>query len=91
MTERDAIQDLGDKALADIKALRHGEVRLDAVTAIVEAIRQCAPIGPLAHTLEDELHQAVLRVIAEGRAEQPAAIAAEALKTTAIRFDRWYE
>ncbi len=43
----------------------------------------------VAHRLEDKLHQHVLRAIAAG-APNPAELAAEALKTLAIDFSRWY-
>lgn len=43
-----------------------------------------------AHVMEDELHQAVLRAIADGTAEDPQALAAEAIRTAEIEFSRWY-
>lgn len=42
-----------------------------------------------AHSEEDALHQDVLRAIADGRCDDPAACAREALKTTEIDFSRW--
>jgi hypothetical protein len=44
----------------------------------------------VAHCLEDELHQDVLRAIAIGDHEdEPSALAEAALKTKAIDFSRW--
>ena len=42
-----------------------------------------------AHASEDALHEAVLQSIADGTAEDPAAMAALALKTTELQFSRW--
>lgn len=42
-----------------------------------------------AHAKEDELHQALLMAIADGACDDPAACAAEALKTKQIDFERW--
>jgi hypothetical protein len=45
-----------------------------------------------AHSLEDELHVAVLRAVAEGMAAEDAAeLAREALTTCDLDFCRWYE
>lgn len=41
-----------------------------------------------AHGEEDDLYEAVLRVIADGAANAPE-LAREALKTKTIRFARW--
>lgn len=43
-----------------------------------------------AHSLEDDLHQDVLRAIAAGDAANPAALAKLALTTKFIPFKRWY-
>jgi hypothetical protein len=42
-----------------------------------------------AHALEDELFQDVLRAIAAGACDDPAACAAEALKSLENDFERW--
>ena len=42
-----------------------------------------------AHGMEDELHQDVLRAVAEGRCSDAAGCAAEALKSLDIDFARW--
>ena len=67
---------------------------LDEVKAVVERIRDGNP-GPDfldhedLHALEDQLHGDVIRAIADG-AEDAAALAREALKTTELKFSRWY-
>ena len=43
-----------------------------------------------AHIAEDELYMDVLKAIAEGRCDDPAACASEALKSDNIDFVRWY-
>ncbi len=42
-----------------------------------------------AHSEEDALHREVLRAVAEGQAEDPAACARHALTTQEIKFARW--
>ena len=42
-----------------------------------------------AHGFEDEIHQGVLANIALGVCADPRACAAEAIKTTTIKFHRW--
>lgn len=42
-----------------------------------------------AHSLEDELHVAVLKAIADGECTDPVGCATEALKTLFIDFSRW--
>lgn len=42
-----------------------------------------------AHTEEDRLHQAVLRAIASGDCDDPAACATMALRTLELDFPRW--
>lgn len=55
----------------------------------VTEIRKAVDDDERAHGLEDQLHQDVLRAIASGRMFNPAALAAEALKTKTISFARW--
>lgn len=43
-----------------------------------------------AHSAEDKLHQDVLKAIANGECEDPAACAQQALMTQGIDFERWY-
>ena len=59
------------------------------VKAAVEHIRQISRDDEGAHGEEDDLHQAVLRSIANGTAEDPVTMADEALKTQDIEFARW--
>lgn len=59
------------------------------VAAGVEEVRERSGDEEVAHGREDGLHQRVLRAIAAGAPDAPA-LAAEALKTTEIEFDRWY-
>ena len=42
-----------------------------------------------AHSMEDDMHQAVLRSIAEGVSEDPAGCAKAALESLNISFPRW--
>ena len=49
----------------------------------------CQTDDEKAHALEDELHQAVLKAIADGTCEDPRMCAAQALKTLEIPFARW--
>lgn len=42
-----------------------------------------------AHSMEDDLHQDVLKAISEGQADFPSLIAKEALKTLKFDFSRW--
>lgn len=63
---------------------------LAEVKAAVEAIRGKSHDNEVAHGAEDDLHQAVLREVALMAPEPWCSLAAEALKTTTIRFDRWY-
>lgn len=59
------------------------------VQAAVALISTVAGDDERAHGAEDELHQALLRSIADGTCENPKACAAEALKTLDIDFARW--
>ena len=68
----------------------------EADMTIAEIRERVAQIAALkeddesAHAAEDKLHTDVLRAIAEERCLQPAACAAEALKTADIAFGRWH-
>lgn len=65
----------------------------DDVAARVHAIALIAKDGDgddeAAHGMEDTLHQSVLAAIRDGKCADPAACAAEALKTTSLTFERW--
>lgn len=64
------------------------------VITVTEVEERVADIADLvdddesAHSAEDDLHRAVLAAIADG-AENPAALAAAALKTVGLDFARW--
>ncbi len=58
------------------------------VTTGLAAIRAIADDDESAHGEEDELRARVLQAIADG-ATDPAALAAEVLKTRDIEFSRW--
>lgn len=62
---------------------------LDEVEAEVERIRGLADDDESAHGAEDDLWEKVLRTIASGYGDKPSALAAAALKTTEIDFQRW--
>jgi hypothetical protein len=55
----------------------------------VERIRELRYDDEAAHGAEDDLWESVLRAIASGETDDPAAIAAAALKTKTIEFARW--
>lgn len=61
---------------------------LDEVRKAIDDIRDCAHDPEAAHSLEDTLHQKVLHAIVASRGRDWE-LAAEALKTTGIRFKRW--
>lgn len=67
------------------------QVALDCIRALDEGPGFYGWDDPAAHAGEDALHQAVLQAIADGTAEDPAAMAALALETTGFDFSRWYE
>lgn len=60
------------------------------VLTMVERVRASAKHPEIAHLHEDRLCWAVLRAIADGAGEDPAALAAAALTAGAIPFQRWY-
>lgn len=55
----------------------------------LEEIKTLANDSEAAHSREDGLYFDVLRAIADGETDDPAGLAAEALKTLGIDFDRW--
>ena len=64
------------------------DLTVEKVRAEVERITAIAGDDECAHSAEDDLHQAVLTAIARG--EGPAQeLAAEALKTLHVDFERW--
>ena len=62
----------------------------DDVKRFVNEIEILAHDDEAAHAAEDRLHVAVLRIIAEGKTEDPVGLAREALATVDIEFSRWY-
>lgn len=66
---------------------------IDDVKRRIEAlvILDRKEFGGKPHEAEDLIHQDVLRAIADGTAEDPRAMAAEALKTLELDLTRWYE
>jgi hypothetical protein len=63
---------------------------------IEEARRRVAEIAAIgwddpemAHSAEDALRHEALKAIADGVAHQPAALAAEVLRSDALDFPRW--
>ena len=60
------------------------------VHAAVDNIRSLRSDDESAHVAQDNLYRDVLTSIARGSAEDPAAMAAEALKVEDIEFSRWY-
>jgi hypothetical protein len=64
-------------------------VTVDEIRARVATVAEKVDDNEVAHAREDELHQSVLRAIASG-AENAAELAAEALKTLELDFERWF-
>lgn len=61
---------------------------VDDVKAAIAKIIEISWDDEAAHSGEDALHRNVLQAIADGHPE-PAALAAEALKSVQITFSRW--
>lgn len=64
-------------------------MNLDEVNARLAQISEAAADDERAHSMEDELHQAVLRSIADGSCDNPAHCAAAALTSLKLDFARW--
>jgi len=62
---------------------------LDEIEAQIEKIRQTKWDDECAHSMEDDLHQRVLRAISVGELADPKAAAELALRTLDIEFFRW--
>jgi hypothetical protein len=71
-----------------------GPTTVQAVAAIVAVIQEQAGAdwrdNETLHAAEDSLYVAVLKSIADGTAEDPAAMAREALRVADLDFSRWY-
>lgn len=64
-------------------------MKLEKITKKVQEVRDLAGTDfEAAHGREIDLHKDVLRAIANGKCEDPAACAKEALRTTRIKFKR---
>jgi hypothetical protein len=68
----------------------HGYVTLPGVQMELANMLKFLDDPEVFHGMEDALHGRVLRAIAGGAAEDPAALAAEALKTQGLTVARWY-
>lgn len=67
------------------------EVRtVDSVKRAVVAIQKEDGDAP-AHHQADDLYLGILKAIANGRAENPQAMAKEAVEVEHFAFERWYE
>lgn len=62
---------------------------VDEVKKRVAEIASFKSDDETAHSAEDDLHQEVLAAIRDGKCDDPAACAGEALKTIEIDFCRW--
>lgn len=57
--------------------------------AMLERIRNAAGDDEVAHGLEDDLWEGVLEAIAANFCEDPRSVAATALQSRQIKFERW--
>ena len=64
-------------------------MNISIVSHQLEEIRAVASDDEQAHSLEDELHRAVLGAIADGSCVDPVACARLALTSKNIEFERW--
>ena len=65
-------------------------IRVLANTAVYPTTYPVAHVDDeAAHSMEDALHRDVLKAIAAGECDDPAATAAAALKTLDLKFQRW--
>jgi len=55
----------------------------------VRRIQEASGDAEIAHEMEDDLRHRVLAVIASGQCSDPAGLAAMALTTSSIKFNRW--
>lgn len=63
---------------------------VDEVIGRVEKIKAARGDDELAHSMEDLLHQDVLRAVADGSCEDQVGCAKASLETLKIDFARWY-
>lgn len=63
---------------------------IDCIRSTIEQIKSIGSKDPeVAHKMEDDLYQAVLQAIREGKVTDPVAAAAVALEAKALSFPRW--
>ena len=62
---------------------------LDENQKRIDQLREIAGDDEAAHSEEDDLRRDVLRAIADGECDDPAAAARLVLTTSEIRFARW--
>jgi hypothetical protein len=62
---------------------------VDEVKECLARLEEIRDDDEAAHGLEDDIWEAVLFAIASGEAEQPGAMALEALLTREVEFSRW--
>ena len=65
-------------------------MNLDEVNSRLAKIHENITDDERAHSMEDKLHQDVLRSIADGSCDNPAHCAAAALASLKLDFARWY-
>lgn len=64
-------------------------MNVEDVKTAVALIHKASDDDEVAHSMEDDLHQAVLFAIATHTCENPRLCAEEALRTKKISFSRW--
>lgn len=65
------------------------QLTIKDVEALLADVRASAEDAESAHSMEDRMHQLVLRAIADGKCENPREAARIALKSQEISFARW--
>ena len=70
-----------------------GKLLMLTVKDVIERVQKIFDIrgdDEMAHIHEEDLYLDVLKAIAEGKCDNPAACAREAVKTDEIQFSRWH-
>lgn len=79
-----------DEARELFRSVIAGPINPETVAVAAGCVACCANDDEVAHSMEDKLHRAVLRAVADGCAAHDAKYSAEiALKTTKLDFCRW--
>lgn len=69
--------------------MKKKNLTVEDVKARVKEIKEKVKNDPnLAHSMEDNLFEDVLKAIAKEKCDDPAALAKEAVKTTKFKFER---